>query len=242
MIDRLHHADEEVSDEDDDLAGYRLRVERFEHDDFKAEILLPESSEDLIDEAEFGADERLPYWAELWPAARALARHLLESSDLPARAIELGAGLGLPSLALLHRGLEVLATDYYPEALRFARRNAERNRLPPLEIRHLDWRDHSAVGSSFPLVVAADVLYERRNADALLALLPSVVQPGGSFLLADPGRVYLPGFLEGMAGAGWQVETLGQRLEPSPAGQAQQVKVRLLRIVNPDFSPGSSSR
>ena len=33
-------------------------------------ILHPASAEDLIDEADFERDERLPYWAELWPCWR----------------------------------------------------------------------------------------------------------------------------------------------------------------------------
>jgi hypothetical protein len=39
-------------------------------------ILHPESAEDLIDERDFDLDERLPYWAELWPSARVLAEHV----------------------------------------------------------------------------------------------------------------------------------------------------------------------
>jgi predicted nicotinamide N-methyase len=43
------------------------------------------------------------------------------------------------------------------------------------------------------LVLAADVLYERRNVDQLLALLPRL---GGEVLLADPGRPPAAAFLD----------------------------------------------
>ncbi|MQA90429.1 MAG: methyltransferase domain-containing protein [Gemmatimonas sp.] len=219
--------------EADDLGAYRLRTERFAYRSFSAAITLPESSEELIDEGEFGADERLPYWAELWPSARALARAILDREHLPARALELGAGLGLPSLALLRRGVDVLATDYYAEALRFARYNARHNRLPTLRTLHLDWRDPDRLSDRFPLVVAADVLYEPRNVDALVTLLPAIVGPESSFLLADPGRLHLAEFLRRMTSAGWQVDSLGDRLEPSPAGNGIGITVKLLELVPP---------
>ena len=37
---------------------------------------LPHSAEDLISEDDFGRDERLPYWADLWPSAIVLAREV----------------------------------------------------------------------------------------------------------------------------------------------------------------------
>ena len=56
-------------------------------------LLRPESPESLIDETEFERDEFLPYWAELWPAATALAEALPDVGGL--RVVELGCGLGV---------------------------------------------------------------------------------------------------------------------------------------------------
>ena len=39
-------------------------------------IVRPRSAEDLISEEEYALDERLPYWAELWPSARVLAEEM----------------------------------------------------------------------------------------------------------------------------------------------------------------------
>jgi hypothetical protein len=57
--------------------------------------------------------------------------------------------------------------------------------------------------SPWTLVLGADLLYESRNADQLLELLPRL---GGDVLLADPGRPFARGFLE-RAAAGWKIET-----------------------------------
>jgi ETFB lysine methyltransferase len=215
---------------------FETRTESFRHGAFAVELLLPRSADSLIDEAEFDRDERLPYWADLWPAARGLARHLLDSPPFPGPVLELGAGVALPSLALRWRGAAVLATDYYADALLFARANAERNAggrgapLPPLATRLLDWRAPPADLPRFPCVVAADVLYEPRNVDTLLGLLPRLLAPGGAALIADPGRAYLPAFRTAAAAAGWRLTDLPDRDEASSAGEQIRSRIRLLQL------------
>jgi predicted nicotinamide N-methyase len=192
---------------------FRLRTHSFRHGAFAAELLSPAAPEELIDVSEFNVDERLPYWAELWPSARALAAELLDLPLPPGRVLELGCGIALPSLALRWRGVQVVASDYYPEALEFARANAAHNRMQPPGTLLLDWRHPPEDLQPFPLVVAADVLYERRNAEALAGLLPRVTAPDGRVLLADPGRTYVQDFRAAMAEVGWAMEETARREE-----------------------------
>ncbi|HEX8906963.1 MAG TPA: methyltransferase domain-containing protein [Longimicrobiaceae bacterium] len=232
-------------------AEFDTRVERFEHGDLRVDVLLPRAADELIDEAEFEADERLPYWADLWPAARGLTRHLLDGGrgqgtgdrgqragsrgrrdpHLPAdgRVLELGCGVALPSLALRSLGAEPLATDYYADALRFAEANAIRNGLAPLRTALLDWRDPPP-GERWGLVVAADVLYEQRNAEALAALLPRVLAEGGRALLADPGRMYFAEFRDLMEEMDWAVEEVDVRRETSDPVTGAMSTVRIWRV------------
>ena len=129
-------------------------------------LLRPESPEALIDEQAFEDDEFLPYWAELWPAATALADAVPEVRGL--RVVELGCGLGVPSLVAAARGAQVTATDWAPDAIDLLRRNAERNGLQlTAEVR--DWREPWE--ARFDLALAADVLYERRNVEPLVQRL-----------------------------------------------------------------------
>ncbi|MGI9180387.1 MAG: class I SAM-dependent methyltransferase [Longimicrobiaceae bacterium] len=209
---------------------FKVRIERFEHEGLELGMLLPVSPEELIDEAEFERDERLPYWAELWPSARALTRHLLEREPPPGRVLELGAGVALPSLALHARGAQVLATDYYEDALLFARANAEHNDLPPLPAALLDWRQPAEGLGRFDLILSADVLYERRNAEALAAVLPRLLTPAGRVLLADPGRVYLDEFERLMVGAGWSIVKREVREEISDPATGRTSRVRILEL------------
>jgi predicted nicotinamide N-methyase len=165
------------------------------------QVLRPRDSEALLDEHAFEHEEYLPYWAELWPSGVALARRLAGRSLRGARVLELGCGLGLPSLAAALAGGRVLATDWSPQAVALLEDNARRNGAA-LETAIVDWAHPAAIVERAPwdLVLAADVLYERRNVALLLDLLPRL---GGEVWLADPGRAPAEAFLAQVAG-GWE--------------------------------------
>jgi predicted nicotinamide N-methyase len=167
-------------------------------------VTHPPDAAELIDEDAFARDEFLPYWAELWPSSVALAR---TAAALPLdglAVVELGCGLALPSIVAALGGARVLATDWSAEALAYAERNAGANGAE-LRTARVAWADAEALvaDAPFDLVLAADVLYEPRNALQLRELLPRL---GGEALLADPGRPALPGFLAAIE-ADWLVES-----------------------------------
>jgi predicted nicotinamide N-methyase len=167
-------------------------------------FLRPPSADELIDEAAFDEDEFLPYWAELWPSGIALARAVGRLDLGGVRVLELGAGLGLPSLAAALGGADVLATDWADDAVELLRANAERNGIS-LRAEVVRWDEPEALlrEAPWPLVLGADLLYELRNADTLLELLPRL---GADVLLADPGRPFAKGFLA-RAAERWEMET-----------------------------------
>src|SRR4051812_45831854 len=91
-------------------------------------LLRPRDAEALLDEDAFAArDEFVPYWADLWPSAQLLARTLAGRALRGARVLELGCGLGLPSLAAALAGGRVMSTDWAPEAIEAVQRNAAHN-------------------------------------------------------------------------------------------------------------------
>ena len=178
--------------------------ETFEIRDRDLSILRPRDPEALLDEEAFEHEEFLPYWAELWPSAVALARAVSALDVGGLRVLELGCGLALPSLVAALDGADVLATDWSPDALGLAVTNAERNGVR-LETALVAWADPEQLVELAPwdLVLGADLLYERRNVEQLLELLPRL---GRDVLLADPGRPLEAEFLE-RARVGWQVES-----------------------------------
>ncbi|MEO8686849.1 MAG: methyltransferase domain-containing protein [Solirubrobacteraceae bacterium] len=167
------------------------------------QVLRPRDTEALLDEHAFEHEEYLPYWAELWPSGVALARRVAARSLRGARVLELGCGLGLPSLAAALAGGRVLATDWSPQAIALLEDNAERNEAV-LETAIVDWAHPAAIVERAPwdLVLAADVLYERRNVAPLLDLLPRL---GREVWIADPGRAAAGALLDGLA-EGWTRE------------------------------------
>jgi predicted nicotinamide N-methyase len=147
----------------------------------------PASPEALIDEDAFARDEFLPYWAELWPAATALAAALPPVAGL--RVCELGCGLGLPALVAAAHGAQVTATDWSPDAVSLLGENARRNGLH-LRTEVRDWRE--PWDERFDLVLAADVLYERRN---VVPLLTRLAELAPTALIGLAGRPYEQEFL-----------------------------------------------
>jgi predicted nicotinamide N-methyase len=174
--------------------------------DRKLSILRPRSAEALLDEEAFEREEFLPYWAELWASGDALARTIAGRDVAGLSVLELGCGLALPSLAAAVGGADVFATDWSPDAIELARENARRNDLV-LDAGIVRWSEPEALTARAPwdLVLAADVLYERRNVDELLLLLPRL---GREVLLAEPGRPHAKTFLERAARI-WHVERNG---------------------------------
>jgi predicted nicotinamide N-methyase len=181
------------------------------------ELERPLDPDALVDESAFARDEFLPYWASLWPSGVALAHHVARLRPTGVRVVELGCGLGLPSLVAARLGADVTALDWSPDAVSLLRRNAERNGVR-LESVVADWRTPGpAADRRFPMVLAADVLYEQRNAEPLLELLERIVEPGGAAYVADPGRRHAPSFLAGAAERGWQPEAVPDTRIPNGA-------------------------
>ncbi|MEV4421694.1 methyltransferase domain-containing protein [Patulibacter sp. NPDC049589] len=183
------------------------------------DVVRPRDLESLIDEEAFGRNEFLPYWAELWPSTPVLAEHLAAVDLRSRRVLELGCGLGLPSLVAARLGADVTATDWAADALVLLAENAGRNDVD-LDLRRLDWFAPAEAWPEgppdpWPLVIAADVLYEARNAPALLRTLDRVVAPGGEAWIADPGRPPAAALWRAAA-ATWTVEVLGDEVSGRP--------------------------
>jgi predicted nicotinamide N-methyase len=158
-------------------------------------LLRPRDAVALLDEEAFEREEFLPYWAELWASGELLANAVAKRDVAGQRVLELGCGLGLPSLAAALGGAEVLATDWSPDAIALLETNAERNGIR-LETKVVAWSRADVLVARAPwdLVLAADVLYERRNVEELLVLLPQLAPT--EVLMADPGRPHAQSFFE----------------------------------------------
>lgn len=202
---------------------------RIGHGDRARDVTLtkPANADHLISEADYVMDERLPYWADLWPSARVLADVLAGESGAGRTLLEMGCGLGLDTIAAMHAGFAVTATDYYDEARHMARFNASVNIGREPATRMVNWRQWPDDLGTFDVVIAADVLYEKEYATLVGQCLARALAPGGEAIIADPGRLALPAFLEELPATGLHIAST-ERF-PFEEGPVKQ-EVQIMRI------------
>jgi ETFB lysine methyltransferase len=210
---------------------FRTSVQEAIVDEHVYSILKPANSDDLIREEDFVKDERLPYWADVWPSSIILAGKLLEMEGDGRSALELGCGVGLSTLAATSAGFDVLSTDYYEDALDVTRANVFRNLGRTARTRLVDWRHVPKDLGTFDLVFASDVLYEKEYALLLPIILCRVLARGGTALIADPGRVAAPMFVEACEAHGLKIRKKETR--PFEAGEIKQ-KIDIYGIASRD--------
>jgi predicted nicotinamide N-methyase len=182
--------------------------------------------------AAYEADEYIPYWSELWPASRMLAKVVLrepwEPYPQPVEVLEVGCGLGLAGIATLARGLSVTFSDLDETATRFAAANARLNGFTHFRTAGIDLR-HPPTGLQVPVLLGADLLYEPRMVETLVGFIDRVLAPNGVCLIADPDRYSARPFR-------WTAEQAGLRVTSSlvragePGGERH--KGTLYRITN----------
>lgn len=153
-------------------------------------------------------DERIPYWLEIWPSAFVLASHLIERGIVKKglKSLEIGCGIGLPSMICKKMGGEPHLTDYTDNAIKFSETNWSLNFNEPISITKMDWREPDENLKS-PLLLASDVAYEKRNFDYLIKAFQKLVTTEGLIVFSEPSRKVAIPFIESLPFYGFMVET-----------------------------------
>lgn len=175
--------------------------------DMLCESLSPDEQQDPF------APDLCPYFGIFWLSSEALGIYLSEHPELVKgkTVLELGAGLGFPSLVAAHLGGDVLTTDFHPMVEEYFQRNCTHSQVKA-KYQRLNWREQGA--GKYDVVMGSDVLYESTHPMDVANALLKFVKPGGKILLSDPGRNYLGRFLEAMKKAGVQ-----ESVEMIPMGE-----------------------
>lgn len=131
-------------------------------------------------------------FGQLWPASKALARAVKKIDISGRRFIELGCGLGLPSLVLRARGAHVVASDKHPLSEEFLDYNAALNQVPEVPFVDLDWGLSPAPDQrgQYDVILGSDILYEPDHAEMLAEFVSQLAAPKAKVLITCPGRGY----------------------------------------------------
>ena len=160
-----------------DLAGYHFRLLEVADTDALLDAHIREKEAQRR-----GADEEIPYWAELWPSA-----------------------LGLPGIAAGKLGAPVTLSDYLQPALEFARSNWELNNETPADLLLLDWRRPASI-PPVDLLLASDITYDPANFPYLPEVFRARCKPEGRIILSDPRRQVAQPFFRELPDRGFTVE------------------------------------
>jgi SAM-dependent methyltransferase len=84
----------------------------------------------------------------------------------------------------------------------------------------IDWRAFPSEVRGFDLILASDVLYEKEYARLLPGIFKRALAPGGMVIVADPGRIGVPEFVEECAEQGLVIRS--KVTHPFVAGEIRQ--------------------
>jgi predicted nicotinamide N-methyase len=162
----------------------------------KFQILLPKSLAGFINTENIFHE--FPLWAKIWPASWVLADHLAAMPvEAKKRFLEIGAGIGLVSIATASFGHRITLSEHNHDALQFARANALINECFGLPIIDLDWNRPQSPGR-FDCIVASEVTYKKEECQSLVNLLKARLEPDGEGILAGEMRQSSMDFYKGL--------------------------------------------
>lgn len=142
-------------------------------------------------------DTVFPYWAQVWPAAKALCSFLVQHTNLVQnkKVLELAAGLGLPSLLCGHFAAKVFCSDIVPEAVNIMQQSIHHSGFKNIQSSLLNWNDipehmHADV------LLLSDINYEPAAFETLYKTIESFLNQGTTIILSTPQRLVAKPFVD----------------------------------------------
>lgn len=139
----------------------------------------------------------IPYWSQVWPSALALAQHIDAYPALfrERTVLELGAGIGLPSLAAAAYARHICCSDHIADALPYMELNAAHQGCAAFRSRCIDWTNTAELPNAEVLLLS-DVAYDPQQFLSLERLLRKYLFQKTTILLSLPQRRVSAGFLD----------------------------------------------
>jgi len=140
-----------------------------------------------------------PFWAKLWPSSIALVNVLENNPDWikDKQVLELGAGVGLPSLMLAGIAKSIQVSDYADEAVELLQKNIAHLNLMNVQALQLDW-NHLTISIQPDVLILSDVNYDPSQFDTLIQMITNKIMDGCTILLATPQRIMASPFVQAL--------------------------------------------
>jgi predicted nicotinamide N-methyase len=141
-------------------------------------------------------DTPFPFWAKIWPSSVALLDvlkahpHLIENKHV----LEIGAGIGLPSLMMADVVKSIQISDYNLEAVELLQKNIAQLQLRNVQALQLDWNNlpeniHPEV------VILSDINYDPTQFETLKKIIEKFIDQGCTIILSTPQRIMASPFV-----------------------------------------------
>ncbi len=166
---------------------------------YRVSILVPDPEQ--VRMAWASVEERgasaFPYWSRVWPAALGMGEFLSRHPELFRRktVLEIGAGLGLPSLICAQEAGSVLCTDQSVDAIAYARASATLNGLENFRVQTFDWTSEDAP-IACELLLLSDINYAPESFASIIALLDAYIAGGTLVIVSTPHRLSAREFIQ----------------------------------------------
>jgi predicted nicotinamide N-methyase len=138
-----------------------------------------------------------PFWSKVWPAALGLCQFIDQHPELimNKQVLELGAGLGLPSLLAGCYSCQVTCTDYDPLAVAWASQSSHMNGLQHIQHSIADWNNLPPNLNADTLLLS-DTNYDPNAFPVLTSVLRRYLDRNTTILLSTPQRLLAKTFID----------------------------------------------
>jgi predicted nicotinamide N-methyase len=155
------------------------------------------SAEWLQQQFEIKENSYAPYWAQVWPAAKALCEVIVAEPELVKDKVvlELAAGLGLPSLYAAQFAKQVISSDIAEEAVSMIKQSINFNSIQNMSCTVMDWNKIDK-NAEVDLLLLSDINYDPASFDILYKILTDFIKNGTAVLLSTPQRLLAKSFME----------------------------------------------
>lgn len=138
-----------------------------------------------------------PYWAKVWASAHAMTRFLQEEPSWVQnkRALEIGAGIGIPSFSIASQTKNIIISDYAPDAVALLQKNIELLKLNNAQAVCIDW-NHIPDEIIADTILLSDTNYEPAAHNNLVSMIVAFINKGSTVILATPNRLASNPFIE----------------------------------------------